>query len=117
MLPIFDAQIAVTVHFTENMVLKSNTDEFLANKTNKLFINLLSERLAQAASVISHAQQDADLLIVRTTVQSAEVNYTIIVGDDTNLLTLLIYHANLQAKQIFNAPEVKPNSKTNRMKY
>ncbi len=91
------------------MVLKSNKDEFLANKTNKqLFINLLSERLEQAASVISHAQQDADLLIVRTTVQSAEVN-------DTILVILLIYYANLQAKQIFNTPVVKPNSKMNRV--
>ncbi len=108
--------IAVTVHVTEDMVLKSNKHQFLANKTNKqLFINLLSESLAQAASVISHAQQDADLLIVKTTVQSAEVNYTILVRDDTNLLILLIYHANLQAKQIFSAPEIKPNSKTNRV--
>ncbi len=103
------------MHFTEDMVLKSNKDEFLAFKTKKqLFINLLSERLEQAVSVFGHAQQDADLLIVRTTVQSAEVNYTIFVGDNTNLLILHIYHAYLQAKQIFNAPEVKPNSKTNR---
>ncbi len=76
--------IGVTVHFTENMVLKPNKDEFLANKTNKqLFMNLLSERLEQSGSVISHAQQDADLLIVRTTVHSAEVKDTILVGDDT----------------------------------
>ncbi len=32
-----------------------------------------------------------------------------------NLLILPIYHANLQAKQIFNAPEVKQNSKTKRV--
>ncbi len=36
-------------------------------------------------------------------------------GDDTSLLILLIYHANLQAKQIFYAPGAKANSKKNRV--
>ncbi len=36
-------------------------------------------------------------------------------GDETNLLILLIYHANLQTKQIFYAPEAKGNSKKNRV--
>ncbi len=64
--------------------------------------------------MISHGQQDADLLIVRPAVQSTEVTDTIM-GDDTSLLILLIYHANLQAKQIFYAPEAKENSKKNRV--
>ncbi len=106
----------VTVHFTREMVLKSNKDEFLANEANKqLFINLLSERMEQAGCVTIHAQQDADLLIVRTAVQSAEVNDIIVVGDDTDLLVLLIYHTDLRAKQVFFAPEVKANSKKNRV--
>ncbi len=64
--------------------------------------------------MITHGQQDTDLLIVRTAVQPTEVNDTI-AGDDTSLLILLIYDANLQAKQIFYAPEAKENSKKNRV--
>ncbi len=65
--------------------------------------------------MICHGQQDTDLLIVRIAVQSAEMNDTILVEDDTDLLILLIYHAKLQTKQICYAPEVKANSKKNRV--
>ncbi len=85
------------------MVLKSN---------KQLFINLLSHKLEQAGCVISHAQQDADLLIVRTEVQSAD---TILVGDVTDLLILLIYHLICKQNKYFR--HLKPKQIPKRTEY
>ena len=40
-----------------------------------------------------HVRGDTDLLIVQTTIQSASTANTVLVGDDTDLLILLCYHA------------------------
>ena len=58
------------------------------------FITLLSQRLEEAGCVIQQARGDADVLIVQTTIASAAQRETILVGDDTDLLVLLIHHAN-----------------------
>ncbi|KAK3744094.1 hypothetical protein QZH41_005421, partial [Actinostola sp. cb2023] len=74
-----------TVHFDNNMVLKSKKEEFLANKENKQrFINLLSDRLKEAGYTTIHASGDADVCIVQTAVRLARFNETVLVGDDTD---------------------------------
>nr|XP_054767556.1 uncharacterized protein LOC129274841 [Lytechinus pictus] len=84
----------LTVNFAGDMVIKSKKEEFLANEVNKQrFINLLSKRLERAGCVTIHARNDADVLIVTTAVESARVIDTILVGDDTDLLVLLIFYA------------------------
>lgn len=50
---------------------------------------------------------DADVLIVQTTIASAAQRETILVGDDTDLLVLLIHHANNVRHNIFFRPEPK----------
>ena len=42
-----------------------------------------------------HASGDADLLIVQESVESASAVNTLLIGDDTDLLILLIDHASL----------------------
>ena len=42
--------------------------------------------------MLDSAKQDADVLIVQTTVASAQTKHTTLVGDDTDLLVLL-HHA------------------------
>ncbi|KAK3747021.1 hypothetical protein QZH41_001488 [Actinostola sp. cb2023] len=97
-----------TVNFASDMVLKSKKDEFLANKSNKQkFINHLSDRLEMAGCTTDHATSDADLLIVQTTVTSAKCIPTVLVGDDTDLLVLLCYHADMNTYDIFFQPEPK----------
>ncbi len=106
----------LTVHFTGDMVIKSKKDEFLANEINKQrFINLLSDCLEKAGCDTFHATHDADVLIVTKAVESAKAINTILVGDDTDLLILLVYHAELNAKDIFFAPEHKANTKKKRL--
>ena len=58
-----------------------------------------------------HDSADADLLIVQKAVESASSMETVLVGDDTDLLVLLIHHVPLESKDIFFASERKKNSK------
>ena len=58
------------VLFTGGMVLKSKKEEFLINKANKQrFICFVSDKLERAGCSVDHAKDNADILIVQTTVQ------------------------------------------------
>ena len=104
------------VNFASDMIIKSKKEEFLANKDNKQkFINLLRDKFEAAGCSTDHASGDADLLIVQTAVNSARNNTTVLVGDDTDLLVLLCYHADLNSHDIFFKPEPKQNAKTRRV--
>lgn len=88
------------------MRLQTKKEEFLSNKMNKQsFIALLSHRLEEAGCDIHHAKGDADVLIVQTAIASAAQSETVLVGDDTDLLVLLIYHASNVRHNIFFRPE------------
>ena len=60
---------------------------------------------------VYHASGDADLLIVQKAVQSASLMDTALVGEDTDLLILLCYHASLDSHNIFFRPEPKKTAK------
>ena len=104
-----------TVTFEKDMVAKLKKDEFLSNKANKQrFINHLGDRLQRSGYTVIHATGDADLLIVQTAIQSARSVPTVLVGDDTDLLVLLCYHAEMDAHDLFSKPEPKQMSKKRR---
>ena len=109
-------QGGATVTFTESMHLTMRKDQFLANKANKQrFINMLSTKLVQKNCKTYHASGDADLLIVQKAVESASTVDTVLIGDDTDLLILLIYHASLDSRNLFLKPEPKKNTKNSRV--
>ena len=54
---------------------------------------------------------DADVHIVQKTVESARVVDTVLVGDDTDLLVLLCFHASLDSHNIYFKTEPKKNAK------
>ena len=57
-----------------------------------------------------HAKGDADvLIIVNTAVKCAENREVALIGEDTVLLVLLCYHANLENNRIFFKSE--PNQR------
>ena len=86
--------------------------QFLANKDNKQqFINLLSAKLMEKNCRTYHATGDADLLIVQKAMESASTMNTVLIGDDTDLLILLIYPASLESCSLFFKPEPKRNTK------
>lgn len=97
-----------TVNFKRDMVMKLKKDEFLSNPSNKQnFILLLGEMFQLAGYAVEHAEGDADLKIVKTAVQSSRTGTTVLIGDDTDLLVLLCYHAEMGAHDVFFKPEPK----------
>ena len=109
-------KVGENVTFEEHMHITMTKEQFLGNNMNKQrFINMLSEQLVKANCHTHHAPCDADLLIVQKAVESATHSDTILVGDDTDLLILLCYHAWLDSHEIFFRPEPKKTTKIHRV--
>jgi 5'-3' exonuclease len=96
----------VTFHLSTKLQLKKK--EFLSNKENKQrFLELLGDALAKEGCEVIHARGDADTLIVQTAVRISEDRETVLVGDDTDLLVLLIHLAGENKHDIHFRPEPK----------
>ena len=72
---------------------------------------MLSQALQNAGCVTHQSNGDADLLIVKTAVESARTKTTVLVGDDTDLLVLLCYHASEDGCDFYFRPEPKANAR------
>ncbi len=100
------------VQFSPTMLVVTNKDTFLSNPQNKAaFITELSNQLFAAGYNVQIANGDADVPIVLAAVASAEETQTVDIGDDTNLLILLIFHCDSDSCDLYFAPEPKINSK------
>ena len=99
---------SATVTVTANMTTTIKKDQFWPTK--RISINSFF-CLEKCNCKIYHATGDADLLIVQKAVQSAVTNKTVLVGEDTDLIVLLCYHANLDSHDLFFHPEPKRNMK------
>ena len=81
------------VHFDPTMKLQVKKKNFLANQKNKQrLIHMLENRLERAGCEVHHARGDADLLIVETAISSAQLQDTVVVANDTDILILLIHY-------------------------
>ena len=63
-----------------------------ATSNKQRLIDFLCELLSGNGIETEKASGDADKLIVRTALQKAESSHTVVVGEDTDLLILLLYH-------------------------
>ena len=100
-----------TIKFEGHMVMSSKKEDFLANKTNKQrFINMFANKLQAAGCTVFHATGDTDILIVMTAVESAKTKTTVLIGEDTDLLILLCYHADPDGEDLFFMGEPKKAS-------
>ena len=99
-----------------NMISKLKKAAFLSNKANKqAFINLFSTHLQYGGCTVHHANSDADVLIVQKALEASMSSEVVVIADDTDILILLIYHADVEQHTIFLRSEPKPNAKTNRI--
>ncbi|KAL8614362.1 hypothetical protein ACOMHN_007700 [Nucella lapillus] len=90
------------IDFAGDMVLSESKERFLANPANKQrFIYLLSPALAKSGFESLHAQGDADCLIVQTTLEKAKETQTILVGEDTDLIILLLHYITADHHPVF----------------
>lgn len=55
------------------------------------------------------------MLIVQTALQSSKTVNTVLVGEDTDLLVLLLHHADKDGKELYFRPEPKENAKNVRL--
>ena len=101
-----------TVTFSEDMKVTLKKEDVLANSKNKQwFINMLSRFLWKSNCQIHQAKGDADVLIVKTAVESAQQRITVLVGDDTDLLVLLCFYTRPDGCDLYFKPETKANSR------
>ena len=108
--------VGVTVHFASGIMIKSKKDAFLINKANKWrFIHYLSDNLERAGCSVDHAKYDADVLIVPTAVASARHKETVLIGDDTDLLVLLLHLAEIDAHEVFLKSEPNKSAQQNKI--
>ena len=70
----------------------------------------MSTELENQECTVYHAESDADVLIVQKAVESSELRKTVLIGDDTDLLVLLIFYANIEFHDIFFIPQQKSKS-------
>ena len=86
--------------------------DFLSNDMNKqAIINLIAERLQQTGCHVIHAEADADVHIVKAAFAMSSRKSTTLIGEDTDLLILLLYHAASDCKDLYfwsDKDKVKP---------
>jgi hypothetical protein len=99
------------------MPCKTKKELFMSNSHNKqAFKNMLCEKLNEHDTIYKNAVDDADLLIAQTAVDCALSSEVIVIGEDTDLLVLLIHHVNQQCKRvIFKSDKMAINKK--KLKY
>lgn len=85
--------------FQLSMNVTSTREKFLANSNNKSrLIEALKDQFVSAGISVRQAEGDADVLIIRTAIDIATkqpASNVYIVGEDIDLLVILIYHSSL----------------------
>ncbi|VDI40710.1 Hypothetical predicted protein [Mytilus galloprovincialis] len=90
------------ISFKDSTPFKSKKDIFLANGENKQnFINILCNKMDNEGFISLQAAADADVLIASTAVRYASCYPTVVVGEDTDVLILLLFHAEENSKPLF----------------
>ena len=104
--------IGCTGFFEEDMVLTIKKEMFLANKSNKQrFIYMLGSKLGKEECEVVYSEGDADFDIVNKAISVSTDIAAVIVGEDTDLLILLLHHAKKDRKSIYFSPQQKQNAK------
>ena len=82
-----------TVSLTPDAEFRGRKSEFLSVTSNKqTLINLMADELQAEGCHVVHAKGDADVDIVKAAVLAAESKPTTLIGEDTDLLVLLLYY-------------------------
>ncbi|GFO33579.1 hypothetical protein PoB_006008400 [Plakobranchus ocellatus] len=96
--------IGLTIRFNPEIVYSARKEHFLANPNNKqAFVQYLGD-----GCQVLHAQGDADTFIVRNALSSAINKTSVVMGGNTDLLVLLLHHADLRSRPLL----LKSRSKT-----
>lgn len=89
-----NSKLIPTVNFLPETALVGKKDRFLLNAVNKSrMLKLISDHLVRRGCKVVHAKGDADVDIVQESVISSKETNTIVVGEDSDLLILLLNYS------------------------
>ena len=92
--------------------------DFLLNMENKqAMIDLIAKCLKQKGCHVIQAEGDADVDIVKAAVSMSGYKSTTLIGEDTDLLILLLYHATLKDSHELYFRSDKTRNKTKQYVY
>jgi hypothetical protein len=90
------------VSVTPTTVFTGKKEEFLSQGSNKQgLINLISDRLRKKGCTVMNAEGDADYDIVQAAIAVSECKTTSLIGEDTDLLILLLHHMDSRKKTLY----------------
>ena len=90
------------ISFTEETVFAGKKDEFLSRDRNKQnMIDLISEKLRAKGCEVINAPVDADVQIVKVAVLSSLTRSTTLIGENTDLLVLLLHYMQQANKDLY----------------
>ena len=96
------SNIGAEVNFNPEMQLTMKKKTFLANTTNKQrFLYFIGNELIKAGVEVQHSTCDADYNIVSTAYTMAKTRSMAVLGDDIDLLVLLLHHLSPRHHAIF----------------
>ena len=100
--------------FGRDTMLLCKKTTFLSNPINKTrFVDMLGRYLTQCLRIkVLYSQADADLLIVTTAMEEVMTCNTTVVGDDTDLLVLLLHYVHTIGCNIYDLALYRPSSDT-----
>ena len=79
--------------FMENTKFTLLKEDFLSNLTNKeQFIHLIGDKLTTDGCTVNFAEEDADVEIVKASLDASLTNDVTLIGEDTDLLVVLLLH-------------------------
>ena len=77
-------------------------DEFLSVGSNKeQLIALIGDQLKKVGCTVIQAEGDADVVIVKTAINSTTLHSTTLIGEDTDLLILLLHYCLQDGKPLY----------------
>ena len=80
-------------------------------KNKKQFGHFLGDHLEASGCQVFHAKEDADLLIVYKNFERGKRKDAVLVGNDTDLLVLLLHYFSAEYKKVFFCSRTKENFK------
>ena len=90
------------VNCTVDTEFSGKKEAFLSRDSNKQeLINLISVELKKAGCNVLRAKGDADVDIVKAAISEASSKSTAVIGEDTDLLVILLYHALAESYDLF----------------
>src|SRR6218665_684609 len=90
------------ISFTAYTEFSGKKDEFLSIGSNKQkLIWLVSYALRKVDCIVMNAQGDADVEIAKAAVETSRLHTTTLIGEDTDLLVLLLHYVKPHCKSLY----------------